>query len=122
MKTLTDSLCLVLILIVSGCGTVAYQKPLIGVTSAYRENSNLVRYDYITAIEHNGGIPVILPTVKNDLTIDVYIAKLDGLLLIGGKDIPPSAYNELPHPTVDVMPEERYQLGVTSRARQHKVL
>jgi len=54
-------------------------------------------------------VPVVLPTVKDEEAISRYVSELDGLVLIGGLDIPPDAYGQQPHETVKVMPEQRYE-------------
>ncbi|MCK4886426.1 MAG: gamma-glutamyl-gamma-aminobutyrate hydrolase family protein [Planctomycetes bacterium] len=108
MKKTSILFCLILIFIIAGCNTLSRQKPLIGITSVYKDNSNSLSYNYIKAVEQNNGIPLILPTVENEETIETYINKLDGLVLIGGADIPPSAYNQAPHPTVKIMADKRY--------------
>ena len=108
MKKALILFCLVLIFIAAGCNTPSRQKPLIGITSVYKDNSNSISYNYIEAIEQNNGIPLILPTVENEETIETYVNKLDGLVLIGGDDIPPSAYDQTPHPTVKIMADKRY--------------
>jgi putative glutamine amidotransferase len=77
-------------------------KPLIGIASL--TESNCVR-----AIRESGGIPVILPNTDGSAAmIDEYLILLDGLLLPGGADIPPSEYNEEPHSTTKVLDDHRY--------------
>lgn len=79
------------------------RKPLIGIAS-------LTDGNYVRAIRESGAIPVILPnTGGNTAMIDAYLEMLDGLLMPGGPDIPPSEWNEEPHPTTKVLDEERYQ-------------
>lgn len=98
----------------SGCGQPQpLARPLIGITSVYEPSSSgaeqiRVPFAYIRAVEANGGVPVVLPTVDDDETIDRYVAELDGLILIGGADIPPEAYGQEPHPTVEVVPDQRF--------------
>ena len=98
-----------------GCQSdVKSYQPLIGITSVYqidKENgsiSTMVDFDYVKAVAENGGVPVILPTVSNEDILQQYIEQLDGLVLVGGDDIPPDAYGQKPHETVKVMPEQRY--------------
>jgi len=57
----------------------------------------------------NGGVPVILPTIDSGETMNGYLQRLDGLVLIGGDDIPPQAYGEQPHETVEVLAPQRYE-------------
>jgi putative glutamine amidotransferase len=59
-------------------------------------------------VVENGGVPVILPTISNEEIMLQYVEELDGLVLIGGDDIPPDAYGQQPHETVKVMPGRRY--------------
>ena len=49
-----------------------------------------------------------MPTISDEKIIEQYIRQLDGLVLVGGDDVPPSAYNEQPHETVRVLPMQRY--------------
>ena len=83
-------------------------KPLIGISSSFKNNKVSVNYDYVKAIEKNGGIPVVLPCPTNDETINSYLKILDGLLLIGGPDIPPGFYHQRKHPTTKPMAIERF--------------
>jgi putative glutamine amidotransferase len=79
------------------------RKPLIGIASLTDSN-------YVRAIRESGAIPVILPnTDGSPALIDEYLAMLDGLLLPGGPDIPPSEWNEAPHSTTKVLDHDRYQ-------------
>ena len=69
---------------------------------------NAVPVTYVRAVRESGGIPVILPTVSDEYLIHRYLQILDGLVLIGGLDIPPEIYGEKPHQTVKVMPQQRF--------------
>jgi putative glutamine amidotransferase len=89
-------------------------RPLIGITSVYHveeENGSVktvVGFDYVKAVAENGGVPVILPTITNEEILLRYVEELDGLVLVGGDDIPPDAYGQQPHETVKIMPKQRY--------------
>ncbi|WP_197454725.1 gamma-glutamyl-gamma-aminobutyrate hydrolase family protein [Stieleria varia] len=79
------------------------RKPLIGIASLAGET-------YLHAIRSSGGIPVVLPcTDSNEIRINGYLEQLDGLLMPGGPDIPPSEYGEQPHPTVNLLGDDRYR-------------
>ncbi len=54
----------------------------------------LVAADYIRAIERNGGLPILIPNVKNMEDMSLVLDKLDGLLLSGGHDVNPRTYKE----------------------------
>lgn len=81
----------------------ARNPPLIGIASLSSEN-------YIRAVRDAGGIPVVLPNTDGDTSrIDDYLEVLDGLLLPGGADIPPSEYGEQVHETVVPIDDERFR-------------
>lgn len=116
MKKAPTSLLLVIMLFGTGCGAnPPRSRPLIGITSVYKIDEDdhssaqtTVNFAYVRAVIDNGGTPVVLPTIQNARVVQQYVEELDGLILIGGADIPPSAYNAKPHETVVVMPLERY--------------
>ncbi len=115
VKKILFLLSLVLILACCGCqGNIRSSRPLIGITSVYSINkdngsvSTKTGFVYVKAVAENGGVPVILPTITNEEILLRYVEDLDGLVLIGGADIPPEAYDQQPHETVRIMPEQRY--------------
>jgi putative glutamine amidotransferase len=108
-------LLLVLATLVVCCGCQSARppaRPLIGITSVYGANNKngttWVDFAYIKAITETGGAPLVLPTIAEEQIMQRYVDQLDGLVLVGGDDIPPSAYGQQPHETVKIMPEQRY--------------
>ena len=98
-----------------GCHKSAITKlPLIGITSVYetgrdgKSASTVVAFAYVQAVLESGGTPLVLPTIQNEEALGQYLEILDGLVLVGGADIPPSAYGQKPHETVQVMATQRY--------------
>ena len=92
------------------------RKPLIGITSVFKppkkgstQAYTMVNFHYIQAVVDAGGVPVVLPTVEDKACLKRYVEVLEGLVLVGGADIPPSAYGEKPDKTVRVMPGERFR-------------
>jgi putative glutamine amidotransferase len=89
--------------------------PLIGITSDYepakgeKPAKTTVGFAYVKAVAENGGVPVILPTVDDERALQKYLDTLDGLVLIGGDDIPPEVYGEQPDKTVQPLVKERYE-------------
>lgn len=78
-------------------------EPVIGIASLTSET-------YVRAIRQCGGIPVVLPNADGSPEkIDEYLELLDGLLMPGGPDIPPSEWGEEPHPTTKQLDDDRYQ-------------
>lgn len=77
-------------------------EPLIGIAS-------LTDATYVRAIRQSGGVPLVLPnTDGSPEAIDEYLELLDGLVMPGGADIPPSEWGEAPHPTTRVLDDDRY--------------
>jgi len=117
-RTAKNILLFLSILAVSACfgcqSNSRPSRPLIGITSVYQVDEDngsvktLVDFNYIKAVAENGGAPVVLPTIANEEILQRYLEELDGLVLIGGDDIPPDAYGQQPHETVRIMPQQRY--------------
>lgn len=85
-----------------GYRTFGIDAPLIGIASL--DNEACIR-----AVRDSGGIPIVLPNTDGNLEeVDKYLTILDGLLMPGGADIPPSEYGEEPHETVNVLDDDRY--------------
>lgn len=53
---------------------------------------------YTDAVERAGGVPILIPVLQDFSTLATIFARIDGLLLSGGIDIHPAAYQEEPHP------------------------
>lgn len=110
------SLCIGLSWMLGGCGqTRTPAGPLIGITSDYvpakdKESAKTsTPFAYAQAIAENGGVPVILPTIDDERILRKYLRELDGLVLIGGDDIPPEVYGEQPDKTVEPLTPQRYE-------------
>jgi putative glutamine amidotransferase len=86
-------------------------KPLIGVTTSELRPGGLATLrrhgepphpemalgiPYVRAIEAAGGVPVVMPPLAM-AGVPVLVARLGGLLLSGGPDLAPSAYDQRPH-------------------------
>jgi putative glutamine amidotransferase len=116
MKKLLILVCLIMLVVGAGCNrSLSGSRPVIGITSVFEQSDSnskaqtTVGFAYVQAVLENGGVPVILPTVRDDEAISRYVSELDGLVLIGGLDIPPAAYGQEKHETVKVMSNERYE-------------
>lgn len=84
-------------------------KPLIGINMEL-DGDKPVRYvidsPYVKAIIKAGGIPLLLPPMSKE-EIESVVQDLDGLMLTGGLDYPPSLYKQKKHPKVVEMNPER---------------
>lgn len=87
-------------------------RPLIGITT-YLERARWGIWDrdfallprvYVDAVARAGGVPVLLPPLSDGAREAV--ARLDGLVVAGGADVDPAAYQATAHPlTVDTRPQ-----------------
>ena len=74
----------------------AQQKPLVGISTGFSDNTASVRFTYIDAIVNAGGIPVLLPLMRDSLRAVETIARVDALILTGGEDVHPFFYGDEP--------------------------
>ena len=87
------------------------QLPRIGLTTLFHERPGnagnwFVRPDkYDEAVVDAGGLPISIPAFVPDEILDRYLDLIDGMLFIGGPDIPPSFYGQTPHPSVKPLPD-----------------
>jgi putative glutamine amidotransferase len=77
------------------------KKPIIGITGAYiKRNEHMegvyVHHDYHKSVAANGGIPVILPFINLEMTLET-LPLCDGIILSGGEDVDPQFYGQDPH-------------------------
>lgn len=76
-------------------------KPVIGINCDYEEEGRLpysfLYRDYSEAIIGAGGIPFLLPVIKDKRDVESFLGRIDGLLLTGGNDVPPERYGEKRH-------------------------
>ncbi|MBR1436390.1 MAG: gamma-glutamyl-gamma-aminobutyrate hydrolase family protein [Bacteroidales bacterium] len=94
---------LLLAVTLSSCSS---RKPLIGVTPGYSSSSDdkNVGYvyngttrllgTYIETVIRAGGVPVILPAVRDSLSCADILSRLDGMMISGGEDLDPAYYGE----------------------------
>ncbi len=79
-------------------------RPLIGIpchAGVRAETERPIYYNnrtYIHAVEHAGGVPILIPIFDDLDELHTLLPRLDGLLLSGGIDIDPANYGEEPHP------------------------
>lgn len=73
-------------------------KPLIGIAGNYDDDTGslLLKDNYINAICKAGGIPVVLPPVRDCALIGNHLAVCNGILLSGGGDLDPAWWGETP--------------------------
>lgn len=85
-------------------------KPVIGITVNYDMGNRIgthtglgtplqdwdyIALDYANAVAASGGIPVLIPNLKNPEDMFPFLDRIDGLLLSGGADIEPTLYGDV---------------------------
>jgi putative glutamine amidotransferase len=81
-------------------------KPLIGITTKTRfsgggdfSSNTEIHYspiDYIRSVDKAGGVPILIPMVASEEAADLWLARLDGVILSGGMDVDPNYYGQEP--------------------------
>ena len=93
--------------------------PLIGISSAYSNPSDIqggqvaAPASYLRAVQAAGGIPLIIPPALSREQLAEALARLDGLVLIGGGDIDPALFNGRTHPRVYGIEPNRDTLDIS---------
>ena len=69
--------------------------PVIGLTVSVQDDGSVSLLEaYSRAIAECGGIPILIPYVKNTDIYDDIIRKCDGIFVTGGADIDPRRYGD----------------------------
>ncbi|SHJ45187.1 gamma-glutamyl-gamma-aminobutyrate hydrolase family protein [Tepidibacter formicigenes] len=86
-------------------------KPIIGITTFWenkpRKLYDSVSHNYIKSVYLAGGIPILIPLVEDENTVNSYLNLVDGLILTGGEDVWPLLYGENPNDKIQLICEER---------------
>jgi putative glutamine amidotransferase len=77
--------------------------PIIGVSSDIRRAPRwgegvFVGVRYAQAVAQAGGMPLVIPATTDRAALAAALARLDGLVLIGGRDLHPRSYGQKIHP------------------------
>jgi putative glutamine amidotransferase len=89
-------------------------RPFVGVNTDFvpagKQTTAHVRLNtgYLDAILTAGGLPVPLPPLGKEVSLDPFLDRLDGIVLSGGSlDLDPRRHGLPTHPAVHLMPERR---------------
>lgn len=78
-------------------------QPIIAITTKL-EDDHLprltVKKNYVDAVVNAGGIPILVPLLKDNAQIAILCSVVDGILLPGGGDIDPVYFNGKPHQSI----------------------
>lgn len=83
-------------------------RPVIGVIASYEEEEGhfWLRDDYVQVVEKAGGLPIILPVIREEMIADC-LEICSGFLFTGGGDIDPVYWGETPGPDMGRIDPER---------------
>ncbi len=104
-------------------------RPLIGIPchADYADGTRRPIYSnnraYVHAVEHAGGVPILIPFLHDFRMFDTLLPRLDGLLLSGGIDIDPALYGEALHPLCEQPDKEldEFELKLANWALQEDI-
>ena len=87
-------------LLLAGCATLRPvsngpdSAPLIGISCGGDGTRTSVKTTYIDAVRLAGGVPVLIPLLRDSLAMEALVRRLDGVILSGGEDIDPLYFGE----------------------------
>ena len=100
-------------------------RPLIGIPCRARADRPDFYNDrlYVSAVEHAGGMPLLLPRLDDMNVLRAFLPHLDGILLSGGIDVDPALYREEPHPMLGItyQPMDEFHLEIIRWAIEQRV-
>lgn len=107
-------------------GSESKMKAVIGINvdiEGVHPKKATIQANYYEAIARAGGTPVLIPPL-NDEDITGLLARVDGVLFIGGGDYCPSLYGEEKHEAVELAHEERIEFDhrLLLRTLEHREL
>ncbi len=109
------------------------KKPVIGITcnflpdipetvkagiAAPGQSWELIAEDYVSAVTHAGGIPVLLPVHATFSHVAELLDHLDGVIVSGGHDVSPMIYGQRFDTKCGLLdsPRDAYEIALTKRA------
>jgi gamma-glutamyl-gamma-aminobutyrate hydrolase PuuD len=101
----------------------AQKNPVIGVADTYKDGMCYVPRTYIEAVLESGGIPVVVPLMRDDSTIVKLLKSIDGIIFSGGGDFDPAYYHEKPVPQIGKInaPRDTFELRLIHLAAENNV-
>ena len=111
----------------SGAGAAAGTagRPLIGISCGGSETMTTLKTTYSDAVRLAGGVPVLIPILRDSATVSELVRRLDGVILSGGEDIDPQYFGEEHLPELGTVnaPRDTFDvLLIRTALRQEKPL
>lgn len=102
-------------------------KPIIGLTSHYEHliNRKMIKVNntFVNAVVDGGGVPIVIPIIKELRDIDRYLDLVDGLIFTGGEDVSSLFYGEEPIKEVDTicLARDKMELELFKKAYERSI-
>ncbi len=96
----------------------AMRRPLIGLNMAVMEEDQPLRakavchLHYVDAVAAAGGLPLLIPPYRDAATMADALARVDGMVFIGGHDYDPASYGGRPQPAEQLVGERRQRFDL----------
>jgi len=98
------------------------QRPHIGITTSFNEGEQRLDLRYVQAVERAGGLPMIVPMLKDEEAAKLFAGMLEGLVVTGGPAVEDGLVGELPDDISPADPirvaSDTYILGAFLDARR----
>lgn len=79
-------------------------RPRIGITTSLNDGEQRLDRRYVVAVEHAGGLPVVVPMLDDEAATDAFADLLDGLVVTGGPAVTRGLVGELPDEIAETDP------------------
>lgn len=102
-------------------------KSIIGLTSNFDflNNKKIIKVNntYVNAVESGGGVPIIIPIIKELEDIDRHLDIINGLIFTGGEDVSSLLFGEEPMKEVDTicMARDKMEMELFKRAYERGI-
>ncbi len=99
------------------------RKPLIGINADLRSAGGdspaftFLAQGYYDAVTKVGGVPIVVPPLKDEDDIDSILDIVDGMVLVGGADLDPRRDGYMMHPTIRLLDSRRESFDRTLARR-----
>ncbi len=97
----------------------------VSATSDFQNGPHRVRLNnaYVAALESAGIVPVVVPPLASEDSVNLILDRVDGLLLTGGEDVEPSLYGQ-PRSSecgVSNLERDRTEIALVKAARERRL-
>lgn len=97
----------------------------VSATSDFQNGPHRVRLNnaYVAALESAGLVPVVVPPLASEDSVNAILDRVDGLLLSGGEDVEPSLYGQprSEHCGISNIDRDRTEIALVKAARERRL-